>query len=74
MSQINDIFREYSGEYLMQYGDSMPLEHKKVINAILRCKTVASGFTLYQCKALLQNKVFISCGNRHCPKCFTLVK
>ncbi len=70
MSLINDIFREYSGHYLQQYGDRMPLEHKKVINAILRCKTVAYGFSLYECKHCSKtHKVFMGCGNRHCPGC-----
>ena len=34
MSPIQDIFRTYGPEYLSLYGDRMPKNHKKVMNAI----------------------------------------
>lgn len=70
MSIINDIFRQHSHEYLERFGNSIPSEHRKVINAILHCRTETLGFTLYQCEDCGKtHSIFRSCGNRHCPGC-----
>ena len=44
--------------------------HRKVVNAIIRCRTEECGsniFSCSQCHRLV--RVFQSCGNRHCPSC-----
>ena len=43
MGMINDIFREFGPEYLKRFGETMPKEHKKVIAAMIKCKTEENG-------------------------------
>jgi hypothetical protein len=70
MGKINKLFRTYAPEYLALYGDTMPYEHKKVIDAILNCKTAENGTVVLECEDCgEQHTIFRSCGNRHCPQC-----
>jgi hypothetical protein len=70
MGKISDIFREFGPEYLRLYGEAIPAEHKKVIAAIISCKTEDNGSLVYECEDCGQKHVvFRSCGNRHCPQC-----
>jgi hypothetical protein len=70
MNTINDIFQSYGQKYLDIYGDSVPYNHKKVIDAITNCRTDKYGFSVYECKECGEvHTVFRSCGNRHCPAC-----
>lgn len=70
MGAINDIFRTYAPEYIRLHGDSMPLDHKKVIAAMLCCKTEENGSLSYECEDCAEQHMFFrSCGNRHCPQC-----
>ena len=67
---INEIFQEYAREYIERFGDLMPSEHRKVIDAIIHCRTQDCGTMIYQCEDCGQNHiVYRSCGNRHCPNC-----
>ena len=70
MTTINEIFREYAPEYIGRFGDAMPSEHRKVIGAVVNCRTEHCGTMIYQCEECGQNHiVYRSCGNRHCPNC-----
>ncbi len=70
MGAIGDIFRQFAPEYLRRFGDAMPQEHKKVIEAIIRCRTQDNGTVVYQCEQCGNNHILNrSCGNRHCPQC-----
>jgi len=70
MGAIGDIFRQFAPEYLRRFGDSMPHEHKKVIDAIIRCRTLDNGTVVYQCEECgTDHTLNRSCGNRHCPQC-----
>lgn len=70
MGMINDIFRTYGPEYLRIYGETMPTEHKKVIAAIINCRTEGNGSFVYRCEKCGETHVVHrSCGNRHCPQC-----
>ncbi len=70
MGAINEIFRTYAPQYLRFYGNAIPSEHKKVIAAIINCKTDESGALVYECEECGQTHLlFRSCGNRHCPQC-----
>lgn len=70
MGAIGDIFRQFSPEYLRRFGATMPNEHKKVIEAILRCRTEDNGTVVYRCEQCGRNHILNrSCGNRHCPQC-----
>lgn len=70
MGAISDIFRQFSPEYLRRFGDTMPKEHHKVIEAIMLCRTKDNGTVVYQCEQCgLDHILNRSCGNRHCPQC-----
>jgi hypothetical protein len=70
MTTINEILRTLGPEYMDLFGDSMPHDHRKAMQAIMQCRTQASGLALYECaKCKETHVVFISCGNRHCPTC-----
>ena len=69
MTTINEIFRAFAPEYIERYPN-MPGHHRKVIAAIINCRSGKYGTTVYRCLKCGQ-KHFISrsCGNRHCPMC-----
>ena len=70
MTDIQQIFQQYAPQYLQQYGNRMPKNHIKTIEAILSCRTVDAGIAVYDCKGCGQVHVsFLSCGNRHCNIC-----
>jgi hypothetical protein len=70
MPTVADVLRRYGGEYLEQFGATMPGEHKKVLRAITACRTGALGTVLYACQSCGRtHTVGRSCGNRHCPTC-----
>lgn len=70
MSQISEVFRSFGPEYIQLFGDAMPAEHRKVIDAIIECRTESFGMVVYQCDECgSYHTVFRSCGNRHCPTC-----
>jgi hypothetical protein len=70
MPTVADVLRRYGGEYLEQFGTTMPPEHKKVLRAITACRTGALGTVLYACASCGRtHTVGRSCGNRHCPTC-----
>jgi hypothetical protein len=48
----------------------MPAGHKKVLRAIMACRTGQLGTVLYQCTACGRTHALgRSCGHRHCPTC-----
>ncbi len=51
MSAIKDIFVDYGPAYLDKFGDDMPANHKKVIDAIISCRTEDCGMTVYKCQS-----------------------
>ena len=70
MNTIQQIFTQYAPEYIHRFGDAMPNEHRKVIDAIIDCRTQSCGMAIYQCdKCHSSHSAFRSCGNRHCPSC-----
>ena len=70
MGTIKNIFIEHGPAYLAGYGQTMPKGHKKVIRAIINCKTDVFGICVSTCSDCgFTDYVPISCGNRHCPNC-----
>ncbi len=70
MATIKQIFTDYGPKYIARFGDDMPENHLKVINAITNCRTDYYGATIYRCEDCGQSHVvYRSCGNRHCPNC-----
>ena len=69
-TSIREIFTTFGPEYLQRYATAMPKTHRKVIDAIVACRTEACGMAFYQCDSCAEpQKFFRSCGNRHCPTC-----
>jgi hypothetical protein len=70
MPLIQDIFTQYGGAYLEKYIDKMPSLHKKVLHAIMKCRTKSMGGEVYYCnKCNEYHYSYHSCGNRHCVIC-----
>lgn len=70
MTTIKDIFSKFGPEYLESHAERIPNEHRKVIHAIINCRSGEFGFTLYHCRRCGEHHlVNRSCGNRHCPNC-----
>lgn len=69
MGAITEIFRIFGPEYLQKYPH-MPRQHRKVIYAIINCRSGEYGAAFYRCEGCGgQHRVDRSCGNRHCPQC-----
>ena len=70
MGAIQEIFRRHGHAYRAQFGETMPASHARVIEAIIDCRSAASGSILYQCEDCAEPHVAARCcGNRHCPVC-----
>lgn len=70
MPTVADVLRRHGDEYLQRFGERMPAEHKRVLRAIMACRTGELGTVHYQCVACGRTHVMgRSCGNRHCPSC-----
>jgi hypothetical protein len=39
MTTINEIFRAFGPEYLRHFGASIPYQHRKTMEAIIKCAT-----------------------------------
>jgi hypothetical protein len=70
MTTINEIFQTFGPEYLQRYSHLIPKAHRKVMDAIIACRTEACGLALYECEKCGEaHRVYRSCGNRRCPTC-----
>ena len=70
MASVADCLRQHAPAYLQKFGTRVPLGHRKVLSAIMRCRTGELGGVVYQCSDCgHQHWVGRSCGNRHCPTC-----
>lgn len=70
MSAIQDIFQKAGPSYLARHGDRMSAIHKKVMRAVMECRTGAFGTAKYGCeKCGAIHELDCACGNRHCPAC-----
>jgi len=69
MGALTEIFRTFGPEYLDKYPH-MPGQHRKVVAAIINCRSGQYGAVFYRCEKCGQrHQVDRSCGNRHCPQC-----
>jgi len=70
MSSVAEVLRRYGPAYLERYGGAMPPEHKKVLQAIMACRTGELGTAWYVCQSCGKaHAIACACGNRHCPSC-----
>jgi ssDNA-binding Zn-finger/Zn-ribbon topoisomerase 1 len=68
--ELADIFRQHSPQYLAKYKQRVPFSHRKVIQAVIRCRTEKLGGQVYRCPKCEELVYrYHSCRNRHCPKC-----
>ena len=67
---VRDVFLTHGRAYLDAFGHRIPANHKKVIQAILQCRTPDLGTIVCACEDCANTyRIFRSCGNRHCPTC-----
>jgi len=75
MPELADVFRRYGGGYRQRHGSSLSTAQRRVMTAVVRCRTAALGGHVEQCDACGHRRVFYnSCRNRHCPKCQSLAR
>lgn len=70
MGKIADILRKHFPAYLEKFGDKVPPQHIKAVEAIMNCRTGVFGVSLFECECCgVIHTVSNCCGNRHCPSC-----
>jgi len=68
--EVADIFRRHGADYLEAYGNETSNEQRRVLRAIVNCRTAALGGQLKKCDSCGHTEIYFhSCRNRHCPKC-----
>jgi len=73
--EVADVFRRYGKAYREQHGASMPMEQRRVMDAIEVCRTAVLGGHLERCDQCdYERNAFNSCRDRHCPKCQCLAR
>ncbi len=69
-ASVSAVLRRYGQQYLDRFGTRMPAQQKKVLRAVMACRTEALGTIRYACLSCgFQHSVPRSCCNRHCPAC-----
>lgn len=70
MSTFIDLLRQYRQELDNHYGARFNDDIRQTIAAMLRCKTEKQGLSQWYCSHCHHDdRVALSCGNRHCPQC-----
>lgn len=68
--EVADIIRSAGESFLEQSRHWITWQHRKVLLAILRCRTAVLGGHRDRCSDCGHVAIsYNSCGNRHCPKC-----
>jgi Transposase zinc-binding domain/Putative transposase len=68
--EVADIVRAAGNSFWEQQQSHLAWPHRKVLDAIVRCRTAALGGHRDQCVRCGHQAIsFNSCRNRHCPKC-----
>jgi Putative transposase/Transposase zinc-binding domain len=68
--EVADIVRASGNSFWEHYGSHLAWQHRKVLDAIVRCRTAALGAHHDQCtRCGYQAISYNSCRNRHCPRC-----
>ena len=70
MGALQKLFSDNGAHYLEEFGQTMPATQRKVMAAMLACRTPQAGALVCGCAACGQAHLLPrSCGNRHCPSC-----
>jgi hypothetical protein len=73
--ELAEVFRRYGDAYRRQHNSSLSTAQRRVMTAIVRCRTAALGGHIEQCEACGHQRIsYNSCRNRHCPKCQSLAR
>jgi hypothetical protein len=68
--EVADIVRRTGNSFSEQRQSHLAWPHRKVLDAIARCRTAALGGHRDQCTSCGHQAIsFNSCRNRHCPRC-----
>jgi hypothetical protein len=68
--EVADIVRRTGDSFWEQQKSHLAWPHRKVLDAIVRCRTAVLGGHRDQCVSCGHQAIsFNSCRNRHCPKC-----
>jgi hypothetical protein len=68
--EVADIVRAAGNSFWDKHGTHLAWPHRKVLDAIVRCRTAALGGHRDQCTSCGHQAIsFNSCRNRHCSKC-----
>ena len=68
--EVADIVRASGNRFWEHYGSHLAWPHRKVLDAIVRCRTAALGAHRDQCTRCGHQAIsYNSCRNRHCPRC-----
>ena len=68
--EVADILRVSGNSFWERHGSHYACQHRKVMDAIVRCRTAALGGHRDQCLGCGHQAIsYNSCRNRHCPKC-----
>ena len=70
MVEVAEIFRLHGPQYRKQFAQRLLPSHRRAMQDIEQCRTVARGGQVYFCNQCQQPRYsYHSCKNRHCPKC-----
>ena len=68
--EVADIARAAGNRFWEKYGSHLAWPHRKVLDAIVRCRTAALGGHRDQCLSCGHQAIsYNSCRDRNCPKC-----
>jgi len=68
--EVADIVRASGNRFWEHYGSHLAWQHRKVLDAIVRCRTAALGAHRDQCTRCGHQAIsYNSCRNRYCPRC-----
>jgi hypothetical protein len=71
--EVADVFREGASRFLA--GQRISRQQRRVLQAIMRCRTAALGGHVYRCQDCGHEKIqYNSCRDRHCPKCQAMAR
>lgn len=68
--EVADIIHRHSDEFFSLHGGSVTSSQRRILRALVDCRTSALGGHLDECDSCgHQHPSYNSCRNRHCPKC-----
>jgi Putative transposase/Transposase zinc-binding domain len=68
--EVADVIRTAGNSFRQRYGAALTWPQRKVLDAILHCRTAALGGHRDACISCGHQAIsYNSCRNRHCPKC-----